>query len=205
MVQRLSTWILACTLLATPVWAGIGDPIPANPCGETPLNKEFRVGGFLAVLDVSGGGCNGPAVQTAITCTLKMGQPKAAAEDIAVEIYSESTGASITGGPFCVAAGLPAGSSVTMVTGALPAPSIFGGAVVIPTPGGSCGPGCFLHGSARVFSTGGVLQCTAARVDLSEVCFGGAPVPATRKGLTILSPQQMQQVGSGPSTVQRGD
>jgi hypothetical protein len=204
MAQRLSTWILACTLLAAPVWAGIGDPIPANPCSATPLNKNFRVGGFLAVLDVSGGGCGGPAVQTAITCTLKRASLMRTAEDIAVEIYSESTGASITGGAFCVATGLPEGSSVTMVTGALPAPSIFGGAVVIPAPGGSCGPGCFLHGTARVFSTGGVLQCTAARVDLSEVCFGGAPVPTTQD-LIILSPQQLHQSGSGPSTAQRGD
>lgn len=200
-MTRLSPWILGCTLLAAPVWAGIGDTIPANPCGSASLR-----GGFLAVLDVSGGGCGGsqPAVQTAITCTLKKGKPPQAAQDIAVEFYSEVNGASITGGPFCAAAALAPGSTITMLTGALPAPSPYGGAIVVPAPGGSCGPGCFLHGSARVFTTGGLLQCTATRIDLSEVCFAGKPVPATTKNLTILKPQSMAQVGSIP-VVQRGD
>jgi hypothetical protein len=202
-MRRLSLWIVASALLATPAWGGIGDIlVSANPCGPKPL----KGGGFLAVLDVSGGGCSGtkPAVETAITCTLRAGKPKHDPEDIAVEFYSEVDGSSITGGPVCAAAGLAPGSTVTMVTGTLPSPSPYDGAVVIPAPGGSCGAGCFLHGSARVFTTGGLLTCTATRVDLSEVCFGGKPVPAATKNLTVLKPIVVRGIGSIP-VVQRGD
>jgi hypothetical protein len=194
-MRRLSPWVVACTLLAAPVWAGISDPIPTNPCSSTRLR-----GPVLGVLDVSGGGCAGPAVQTAITCTLRKGKPTDTAQDIAVEFYSETNGASITGGPVCAAAGLAPGSTITMITGTVPSPA-YTGAIVIPAPGGSCGPGCFLHGSARVFASGGMINCTATRVDLSEVCLAGKPVPATTKNLTVLRPQGVR----AGKIVQRGD
>jgi hypothetical protein len=201
-MARLSLWIVACTLLATPVWAGIGDLVEANPCGS----KALRGGGFLAMLDVSGGGCNGtkPAVETAITCTLRKGRPKLEPADIAVEFYSPVDGSSLTGGPVCAAANLAPGSTITMVTGALPAPSPYAGAFVVPVPGGTCGAGCFLHGTARVFLTNGLMTCTATRIDLSEVCFAGKPVAATTKNLTVVKPIVVQGIGAIP-VVQRGD
>ena len=196
-MMRLSAWIVAGLLLATPVWAGIGDAIPSNPCGSKPLR-----GPVLIALDVSGGGCNGtkPAVETAITCTLRKGKPNLEPADIVVDFYSPVNGASLTGGPVCAAANLALGSTITMVTGPLPNPA-YSGAIVVPVTGGTCGTGCFLHGSARVFTSGGYISCTATRMDLSEVCFAGKPVGATTKNLTVLRPASLQQ---GP-VQQRGD
>lgn len=175
--------ILAAALAAAPATAGIGDPVPVNPCGVAAISRSQ-----YSVLDVSaaGGACVPPFAETAITCTVAVGGAGGVA-DVAVEFYDETTGASITGGAVCVGAAVPAGTSVTMVTNPIPPPSPFFGSV-IPSAG-SCGPGCFLHASARVFSNGR-LTCSAQRIDRSGVCIGGFPTPLTIKDLTILRRQK---------------
>lgn len=178
MTTRIKRFMLALSLFAVPAWAGIGDPVPVNPCGIVPFVD------YLSVLEMNGGGCGGFGLETAITCTLKRGIPAGSTGDIAVEIYDEFTGASITGGPFCAAAALAEGSTVTMVTGVIGPPTPFTG-TLIPAPGGSCGVGCFGRASARVFTTGQI-ECTATRIDLSEPCFAFAPAAANTKDLTIL-------------------
>jgi hypothetical protein len=202
-MMRFAVSILACTLLGAPAWAGVGDALPPNPCGGP---KELW-GQFQAVLDVSGGGCSGAAptaAETVITCTLRKNKPVTTPADIAVEFYSPVDGSSMTGGPVCVASQLPVGSTVTVVTGVLPTPSPYSSAVVVSAPGGTCGPGCFLHGTARVFSSGGLLICSATRVDLSEVCFAGKSVPATTSRLKTFKPHSMHTQGQFP-VVQYGD
>lgn len=181
MSKHVLRWMLALTLISTPAWAGIGDPVPSNPCpGAVPFAD------FLSVLEMNGGGCGGGfGMATAITCTLKQGAPAAAPADIAVEIYDEFTGASITGGPVCMAGGLAAGSTLTMVTNPIPGLATPFVGPVIPAPGGSCGANCFGRASARVFTTGRI-ECTATRIDLTEVCFFGAAAPAATKDLTVL-------------------
>jgi hypothetical protein len=192
-MMRFAVSILACALLGAPAWADVGDALAANPCGG-----PKKLWGQVQVLDVSGGGCSGAsptAAETAITCTLRENKPKATPADIAVEFYSPVDGSSMTGGPVCVASQLPVGSTVTVVTGVLPSPSPYSSAMVVPAPGGTCGPGCFLHGTARVFSSGFLLTCSATRVDLSEVCFAGKSVPATTSRLRTFRPRSMHKVG----------
>lgn len=176
--------VLVVALAAIPAAAGIGDPVPANPCGPANLSPSV-----YAILDVTGGGCaGGTGAETAITCTVTRGPSGSA--DLVVEIYDQS-GAQITSGPVCVGAGLPVGTTLTLLTGALPPPAPALGPVIF-TPFAPCGPGCFLHGSARVFSNGR-LTCSAARIDLSAACGGGGPVPYTTKNLTVV--RKAKQVG----------
>jgi hypothetical protein len=169
---------VATSLTVAHAWAGIGDPVPPNPCSPAAISRST-----YAILDVSGSGgaCVPPFAETAITCTIVAGNSLGVA-DVVVEFYDETTGASISG-PVCVGASIPAGTTVNMVTNPLPPPSPFTGFPIAAA--GSCGPGCFTHGSARVFSDGR-LVCSAQRIDLSGVCIGGFPVPLTTKDLTVV-------------------
>ncbi len=173
---------------SVPSWATLTDPAPANPC---PSGAALRVN--LAILDVSGDGglpppCNGPNVETAITCTVveKPGVPV----DIAIE-YFDASGALISPPVPVASCGLLEGGTASFGTSALPPPFTTGAIVPTgaPAPGPFCAPftpGCFLHGSARILSTSKKINCTATRIDFAGPCFGGPPMPLSTKDLTIL-------------------
>jgi hypothetical protein len=169
--------------------ASIGDPVPANPCLG---GGRFKA--KLAVLDVSSDGGAGPCAgifaDTAITCTTKTGG------DLAVEYVDEfgmPMNPGFSAGPDALC-GVPAGFTITWTLSPLPAgPAGFGpyaiglpSTLFVPAPAGSCGPGCAIHGFARVFSTDSKAQCTASRIDTSAFCSGAAPTPLATKNLTII-------------------
>jgi hypothetical protein len=186
-IQSLLTALLL--LGAVPSWATLTDPPPANPC---PAGAKFATN--LSILDVSGDGglpppCNGPNVETAITCTVK--EKFGAFVDVAIE-YFDMSGALISPPVPVTICGLPEGTTVKFSTAPLPSPYAAG--VIVPTaapvPGIFCAPftpGCFLHGSARILATSKQIQCTATRIDFAGPCFGGPPMPLSTKDLTILN------------------
>jgi hypothetical protein len=183
--------------IASTAWAGsISDPVPANPCPGATVFKAK-----LAVLDVSSDGaalCGGIVnADTAITCTIKEPDSGGVGADLVIEYYDE-TGAPMNS-PLGVAAdtfcGALPGDTLTFTLSALPpGPAGFGPWATGPTiPGfvgagaGSCGPGCALHGYARIFSSSKKIQCTGTRIDTSGFCLGASPTPLTTKNLTVIT------------------
>jgi hypothetical protein len=196
-MRKLIVWTFSLALLGSTAFAGsIADPVPTNPC---PGATVFRA--KLAVLDVSSDGaalCGGIVnADTAITCTIKEPDSGGVGADVVIEYYDE-TGAPMNS-PLGVAldtfCGALPGDTLTFTLSVLPpGPAGFGPwATGPPVPGfvgaaaGSCGPGCALHGYARVFSTDKKIQCTGTRIDTSGFCLGAAPTPLTTKNLTVIT------------------
>lgn len=188
MRHQLGVLTILLMLGAAPSWATLGDPPPTNPC---PGGAKLRTN--LAILDVSGDGslpppCNGPNVETAITCTVK--EKPGVPVDVAIE-YFDASGALISPPVPIALCGLLEGTSVSFATSLLPPPYAAAIAVPVaaPAPGPLCAPftaGCFLHGSARILASSKRIQCTATRIDFAGPCFGGPPMPLSTKDLTIL-------------------
>ncbi|GIW40939.1 MAG: hypothetical protein KatS3mg076_1516 [Candidatus Binatia bacterium] len=165
-------------LFAAPSLAGFGDALPTNGC---PSGNRYKT--KLAVLDVTADGgvsCTTNA-ETAITCTVKQADRTGTTADFSIEFFDEATGLGISPPGIFQHCGVPVGSTVTFVTaGGLPSPWDTSAVVITPT----ASP--FLHGSARVLSTGKV-ECSALRIDFSHHCSTLFPtIPLATKDLTIV-------------------